>query len=77
MLDFPVELDSSGMEIISEFVYANSSTMDGRRFAAEYAAKRKADAAFAGKPGARSVAGPSGKPVSIADGKWSFWIVLS
>ena len=31
-------------DIIAEAVYANSSTLDGRRFAADFISRRKADA---------------------------------
>jgi PERQ amino acid-rich with GYF domain-containing protein len=49
LLTFPVEPSSSNakveqLEIISDSVYANSSTLDGRRFAQEFYTKRKADA---------------------------------
>lgn len=37
------------MEIISDAVYANSSTLDGRRFAEQFALKRKADAGLSTK----------------------------
>jgi PERQ amino acid-rich with GYF domain-containing protein len=60
LLDFPIDPDASTIEIISEFVYSNSSTLDGRRFASEFVAKRKADAT------SRKV--PAGKPISIAEG---------
>lgn len=62
LLDFPIDPDASTTEIISEFVYANSSTLDGRRFASEFIAKRKADAT------SRVGKAPVGKPVSIAEG---------
>ncbi|KAJ9124188.1 hypothetical protein QFC22_000985 [Naganishia vaughanmartiniae] len=48
LLTFPVEPGAAGradlLEIISDSVYANSSTLDGRRFAQEFYTKRKADA---------------------------------
>jgi PERQ amino acid-rich with GYF domain-containing protein len=48
LLTFPVEPGASSradqLEIISDSVYANSSTLDGRRFAQEFYTKRKADA---------------------------------
>jgi len=43
LLDFPIEPDASTMEIISDSVYANSSVLDGRRFATEFVSRRKAD----------------------------------
>ena len=59
LLTFPLDPDSSTMEIISDLIYANSTTLNGRRFAAEFVNKRKADA--------KGSAGSSGKPLSIAD----------
>lgn len=48
LLSFPVEpaagTKSDVLEIISDSVYANSSTLDGRRFAQDFYTKRKADA---------------------------------
>ncbi|KAJ6626887.1 hypothetical protein B0H10DRAFT_463165 [Mycena sp. CBHHK59/15] len=66
MLSFPLDPDQSTVELISDLIYANSTTLDGRRFAAEFVSKRKADAAS--RPKGASVPGNStGKPVSIAD----------
>ncbi|EIW86395.1 hypothetical protein CONPUDRAFT_148488 [Coniophora puteana RWD-64-598 SS2] len=64
LLSFPLDPDSSTMELIAEMIYTNSTTLDGRRFASEFVNKRKVDAA-ARKNGAS--AGPTGKIVSIAD----------
>lgn len=61
LLSFPVDPDTSTIEIISDLIYANSTTLDGRRFAAEYVSRRKADA-----KGSASAA-PAGKPMSIAE----------
>ena len=44
LLSFPLDPSPDVVEIIAESVYANSSTMDGRRFAADFVAKRKMDA---------------------------------
>ncbi|CAO3615434.1 unnamed protein product [Cunninghamella echinulata] len=41
LLSFP--LDNSVNEIIQDIIYANSTSMDGRRFAAEFMKRRKAD----------------------------------
>lgn len=49
LLDFPVQADSSTLEIISDAVYSNSRTLDGRRFAEQFALKRKADAGLSTK----------------------------
>ncbi|KAJ6574666.1 hypothetical protein B0H19DRAFT_1125145 [Mycena capillaripes] len=66
LLSFPLDPDQSTVELISDLIYANSTTLDGRRFAAEFVSKRKADAAS--RPKGTSVSGANaGKPVSIAD----------
>ncbi|CUA68164.1 GYF domain-containing protein mpd2 [Schizosaccharomyces pombe 972h-] [Rhizoctonia solani] len=55
LLSFPLDPSPAVIEIISDSIYANSSTLDGRRFAAEFCQKRKADAAAArAKPGSAS-----------------------
>ncbi|KAI9316203.1 hypothetical protein BX666DRAFT_1817160, partial [Dichotomocladium elegans] len=41
LLSFP--LDNSSAEIMQDIIYANSTSMDGRRFAAEFMKRRKAD----------------------------------
>ena len=64
LLSFPLDPDSSTMELIAEMIYTNSTTLDGRRFASEFVNKRKADAATR-KNGAS--AGQTSKVVSIAD----------
>jgi PERQ amino acid-rich with GYF domain-containing protein len=43
LLTFPINPDSTVLEIISDSVYANSSTLHGRRFASDFVARRKAD----------------------------------
>jgi len=42
LLSFPLDPDSSTTEIISDLIYANSTTLDGRRFAAEFVKRRRA-----------------------------------
>lgn len=64
LLSFPIDPDASTMEIISDLIYANSTTLDGRRFASDFVSRRKADVASRPK-GAGS--GSTGKPISIAD----------
>ncbi|KDN34612.1 hypothetical protein RSAG8_12311, partial [Rhizoctonia solani AG-8 WAC10335] len=55
LLSFPLDPSPAVIEIISDSIYANSSTLDGRRFAAEFCQKRKADAAAArAKPSSAS-----------------------
>ncbi|WVR09078.1 hypothetical protein IAU60_006139 [Kwoniella sp. DSM 27419] len=69
LLSFPVDIPAANrsdtLEIISDSVYANSSTLDGRRFAQEFYTRRKADAA---RPSA-TAAGKGGvaKISSLAD----------
>jgi PERQ amino acid-rich with GYF domain-containing protein len=84
LLSFPLDPDPSTVELISDLIYTNSTTLDGRRFAAEYTSNRKSDAASRAKS-----AGSSGKSqaksVSIADvvkavpkpaqSDWSFKVV--
>jgi PERQ amino acid-rich with GYF domain-containing protein len=65
LLSFPLDPDPSTIEIISDLIYANSITLDGRRFAAEFVGKRKAD--VASRPKGAAVAGATARPISIAD----------
>lgn len=65
LLSFPLDPDPSTIEIISDLIYANSTTLDGRRFASEYVNKRKVDAAA--RRATAGTAGNGSKPVSIAD----------
>ena len=44
LLSFPLDPSPDVVDIIAESVYASSSTLDGRRFAADFVAKRKLDA---------------------------------
>ncbi|KAK8843328.1 hypothetical protein IAR55_006983 [Kwoniella newhampshirensis] len=72
LLSFPIDPAPSAradqLEIISDSVYANSSTLDGRRFAQDFYTKRKADA-LARKNGQGSGGtGGAGKTIaSLAD----------
>jgi PERQ amino acid-rich with GYF domain-containing protein len=62
LLLFPIEPGAQRaetLEIIADSVYANSSTLDGRRFAQEFYTKRKLDAQ----------ARTSAKISSLADGE--------
>ncbi|KAF8588470.1 hypothetical protein K439DRAFT_635379 [Ramaria rubella] len=63
LLTFSLDFPPSTVEVIQEMVYMNSTTLDGRRFAADFCAKRKADAANRPKGWATT----SGKPPSLAD----------
>ena len=64
LLSFPVEPDPSTLEIISDLIYASSTTLDGRRFAAEFVSRRKADVSSRPKG---ATAGSAAKQISIAD----------
>lgn len=44
LFSFPLEADELTLEVISDTVYANSKTLDGKRFATDFVARRKADA---------------------------------
>jgi PERQ amino acid-rich with GYF domain-containing protein len=66
LLSFPLDPDASTTEIISDTIYSNSTTLDGRRFASEFVAKRKADA-HAKSKGASILGKAPAKQVSIAD----------
>lgn len=70
LLTFPLNPDSAVMEIISDSVYANSPTLDGRRFAQEFVTRRKTDAkgqkAGTVQPASSTSAGRGG---SLADSK--------
>jgi PERQ amino acid-rich with GYF domain-containing protein len=66
LLSFPLDPDASTTEIISDTIYSNSTTLDGRRFASEFVAKRKADAHARAK-GASILGKAPAKQVSIAD----------
>jgi PERQ amino acid-rich with GYF domain-containing protein len=65
LLSFPMDPDPSTIEIISDLIYANSITLDGRRFAAEFVSKRKADTAS--RPKGAGAVGSAARSVSIAD----------
>jgi PERQ amino acid-rich with GYF domain-containing protein len=66
LLSFPLDPDASTLELISDLIYANSTTLDGRRFASEFVNKRKADSLTRAK-GAGATGKIPAKPVSIAD----------
>ncbi|KAG8953096.1 hypothetical protein FRC04_003043 [Tulasnella sp. 424] len=66
LLSFPLDPSPTVVEIISDSVYASSATLDGRRFASEFVAKRKADAANAKAQDAKQAGAWAGR-VSIAE----------
>ncbi|KAK4694510.1 hypothetical protein P7C70_g8719, partial [Phenoliferia sp. Uapishka_3] len=69
LLSFPLDASADVLEIVSDSVYANSSTLDGRRFANEFSSRRRLDVA-ARYPSivfrTKSTI-PSGKPTSMAE----------
>jgi PERQ amino acid-rich with GYF domain-containing protein len=69
LLSFPVDPPASEragqLEIISDSVYSNSSTLDGRRFAQEFCTRRKADAKRSSVPNANG--STPVKATSLAD----------
>ncbi|KAG0260797.1 hypothetical protein DFQ27_003315 [Actinomortierella ambigua] len=52
LLSFPLNPDPMTVEIIQDSIYANSKSLDGRRFADEFIRRRKADAFPSGSAGA-------------------------
>lgn len=67
LLSFPLEASADVLEIISDSVYANSSTLDGRRFANDYAARRKLDVAARYPSIVLKANKVAGRPTSMAD----------
>mgnify|MGYP001591274397 CR=1 FL=1 len=69
LLSFPLDASPDVLEIISDSVYANSSTLDGRRFANDYASRRKLDVAarYPSIVMSKTVAKIAGKPSSMAE----------
>ncbi|KAG6891097.1 hypothetical protein C0995_014187 [Termitomyces sp. Mi166 len=65
LISFPIEPDQPTIDTVADAIYINSTTLDGRRFAAEFFSKRKADAAA--RKGAVGGGKSPAKPVSIAD----------
>ncbi|GAA5912050.1 hypothetical protein JCM6882_002017 [Rhodosporidiobolus microsporus] len=67
LLSFPLESSADVLEIISDSVYANSSTLDGRRFAHDFTTRRKNDVAVR-YPSifAKGAVRTAGKPSSMA-----------
>lgn len=67
LLTFPIDpRDPSVIETIADTVYMYSSTMDGRRFAAEFCARRKVDAAAKKGP---MITNPATKQNMVAEGE--------
>lgn len=66
LLSFSLDPDPSTVELIAETVYGASTTLDGRRFASEFIAKRKADISSRSR-GTTGSSSTNGKPTSLAD----------
>lgn len=60
LLSFPLDPDPSTVELISDLIYANSTTLDGRRFAAEFVSRRKASTKTTAAPS------PAGVPKTLS-----------
>ncbi|KAF9174569.1 hypothetical protein BGX20_010797 [Mortierella sp. AD010] len=68
LLTFPLNPDPMTVEIISESIYANSKSLNGRQFADEFIKRRKADAYPNGAPASvNSASIPSGAGASGSD----------
>ncbi|KAI0961032.1 hypothetical protein AcV7_000246 [Taiwanofungus camphoratus] len=65
LLSFPLDPDPSTVEIISDLIYASSTTLDGRRFASEFVSRRRSDIALRSKNGTSATT--PGKALSIAE----------
>lgn len=67
LLSFPLDPSPDVIEIIAESIYANSSTLDGRRLANDFVTKRKMDAGVsATKGGSSGVSGAGGAGAAAA-----------
>ncbi|CBQ72607.1 conserved hypothetical protein [Sporisorium reilianum SRZ2] len=73
LLQFPLDPSADVIEIIADTVYANSSTLDGRRFANDFVSKRKMDVAGRGG-GAVSRWGGSAAAAGAAGGMGNFGV---
>ncbi|KAG0222040.1 hypothetical protein BGW42_006961 [Actinomortierella wolfii] len=60
LLSFPLNPDPMTVEIIQDSIYANSKSLDGRRFADEFIRRRKADAFPSSSGGAGGAGGATG-----------------
>ena len=76
LLTFPLNPDPMTVEIISESIYANSKSLNGRQFADEFIKRRKADAYPNGAPASMNV-GTAGASSSGAGGADSSFKVVS
>lgn len=70
LFSFPLDPSPDVIEIIAESIYAHSSTLDGRRLANDFVAKRKLDAGVRDKSGGRggSSVGSAANPAVLASG---------
>ncbi|KAI1319922.1 hypothetical protein EDD11_002597 [Mortierella claussenii] len=70
LLTFPLNPDPMTVEIISESIYANSKSLNGRQFADEFIKRRKADAYPHGAPASMNASGSgavSGSGAGVSD----------
>ena len=77
LLTFPLDPDPTTVETISDLIYTNSTMLDGRRFAAEFVSKRKADATAKpkGNASAQSIADVVKTQPKPAQSEWGFKVV--
>ncbi|KAG1885669.1 hypothetical protein F4604DRAFT_1727521 [Suillus subluteus] len=78
LLSFPLDPDPSTSEIISDLIYANSTTLDGRRFAAEFVKRRRASGTAGPGPngnGKVSIADVVKAAPRVAQPEWGFKVV--
>jgi len=77
LLTFPLNPDPMTVEIISESIYANSRSLNGRQFADEFIKRRKADAYPNGAPTSANTGNVGGGALSGAGGADSTFKVVS
>ncbi|CAO1618658.1 unnamed protein product [Parajaminaea phylloscopi] len=70
LLSFPLDATPDVIDIIAESIYAHSSTLDGRRLANDFVAKRKLDAGVPDKSGrgAGATSGAKAAGTGLANG---------
>src|ERR1700742_3380637 len=69
LLSFPIDASQDTIDLIQEQAYANSTIIDGRRFAADFIARRKIDV----QP--QTQGNDAVRLTSLADGGCSFFPV--
>ncbi|KAF9205718.1 hypothetical protein BGZ49_003653 [Haplosporangium sp. Z 27] len=77
LLTFPLNPDPMTVEIISESIYANSKSLNGRQFADEFIKRRKADAYPNGAPASLNIGNTTSSSGAGAGGSDSSFKVVS